>query len=563
MQAYHRKARQIWVFNVGDLKPLEIPMTFAMALAWNVDNIPSDGIQKFLGNLAERQFGQELSADVSSVWHGYDRLASLRKHEHIEPDTFSLLHYNEAEIILHRWKDLLDRADALHRRTTPEQKAASFQLILHPVKASYIYVALQIMRAKNQLYARQRRNSANKVAQTVLDLFDEDFDLSEEFHALLDGKWNHMLMQTHYGYEETWHAPSRDMISGLCYVQRRQNSNPIVGQMGVAIEGHEGVRPGRINEESERTHPSRRDLVPGVTLGLMSRYGPEKRWFEIFTRGTSHIHWSASAPYPWMKLSVTSGTLVPGEDDARVDISVDWSEVPESFDEETLIVIRSEEGDLEHVHLPITGRRVPNTFQNGFVEGCGYVSIPATGCDIKSPYIPLPDAGRLESGSVALQPSFPKEDETFFLTYPFYLFSEPSSPTLLLYFATTLDFSPEDILSYDLKFDDGEAMSHRLQKTSPESDKNAAELGWPAADDWFFAASDNVWVRKHEISGQDLKPGKHLLQIKLRHANMMLEKLVVDCGAVSDSYIGPPSSAEVKNGENNSKNVGEHGDNLG
>lgn len=43
---------------------------------------------------------------------------------------------------------------------------------------------------------------------------------------------------------------------------------------------------------------SRRDLIPELTLGAMSRYGSIKGWFDIFTRGTQTIHWKASA-HPW------------------------------------------------------------------------------------------------------------------------------------------------------------------------------------------------------------------------------------------------------------------------
>lgn len=88
---------------------------------------------------------------------------------------------------------------------------------------------------------------------------------------------SHHATASHLGFSETWHAPSRDMISGLCLVQAGQESNPIVGNIGVAVEGTEGVRPGVCNEESDRTHPSRRDLVPGVTLPVMEPYGPKSR----------------------------------------------------------------------------------------------------------------------------------------------------------------------------------------------------------------------------------------------------------------------------------------------
>ncbi|RGP73132.1 hypothetical protein FLONG3_6448 [Fusarium longipes] len=541
-QAYHHNARQIWVFNVGDLKPQELPISFALAMAWDVNSIKHDNLPGFFQQLAEREFGTDLAGEIGSIWHQHDRLLSLRKHEHIEPETFSILHYNEADSILYRWKVLLDRAVKIHDRVSEKQKAASFQLILHQTKASYIYNALRINQARNKLFARQRRNSANTIAQEVLDLFDADFDLSEEFHRLLDGKWNHILMQPHYGYEDTWHAPSRDMIGGLSFVQRRQNSNPIVGQMGIAIEGHEGVRVGRINEESERTHPSRRDLIPGLTLGPMSHYGPEFRWFDIFTRGVPTINWTASAPYPWVTLSQTAGVLVPGQDDVRVRVSVNWSQVPQDFREEVLIDVRSREGDFEQVHLPIDGRQVQHSF-HGFVEHGGCISIPATDCHIKNPYLKLPDAGRLETGSLTLAPGTKISDAIPFVEYPFYTFSEACKATLLLYFGTTLDLSSDDILTYNVQLDEGHSQTYTLQKRTPESEKNAADKGWASADGWFFAASDNVWVRKHELDIS--KTGAHKLSLRLNHANMLLEKVVVDMGGVQESYLGPPGIASV------------------
>jgi hypothetical protein len=535
-QAYHHNARQIWVFNVGDLKPQEIPISFAMALAWDINSIKQDTLPEFFREAAAREFGGDLADEVGSIWHRHDRLLALRKHEHIEPDTFSVLHHREADTVYGRWKELLDDAERTHARVSEAQKAASFQIILHPTKASYIYNKVRWSQALNKLYARQRRNSANTYAQIALDAFDQDFTLSEEYHNLLDGKWNHILMQPHYGYEDTWHAPSRDMIGGLCFVQKRQNSNPIVGQMGVAVEGHEGVRAGRINEESERTHPSRRDLVPGLTLRPMSRYGPEARYFDIFTRGVPKINWSASAPQPWIKLSQVSGILVPGEDDARVEISIDWNQVHDDFKEEVLIDVRSEEGDFEQVHLPIDGRRVPDSFK-GFVEQDGFVSIPATDCYLEASYMVLPDAGRLETGSLTLVPGTKSTESIPYISYPFYLFTETSKAILVLYFGTTLDLSSEDILRYDIRLDEGQSQSYALQKRTPESEKNAADKGWASADGWFFAASDNVWIREQALT---LGPGAHTLHVKLDHANMLLEKIVIDCGGVAKSYLGPP-----------------------
>ncbi|KAH9224014.1 hypothetical protein DL95DRAFT_517290 [Leptodontidium sp. 2 PMI_412] len=528
-EAHRRNAKQIWIFNVGDIKALETPLTFAMALAWDINSIPASNFSHFFNTMAEREFGTELSGEIGAASLEYDRLVSMRKHEHIEPTTFSLLHYNEAERVLNRWIALLKKAESIHDHSPEDKRASIFQLVLFPIKASYIFIALQIALGRNQLYARQRRNYANTLAKEVLDLFDADYSLAEEYHGLLDRKWNHIMMQTHYGFGDTWHAPSRDMISGLCYVQRRQNSNPIAGQMGVAVEGHEGVRPGRCNEESDRTHPSRRDLVPGLTLGAMTRYGPERRWFDVLTRGNITIHWTASVPCSWIKLSMTEGTLVPGEEDARVEIIIDWEQVPEDFDEEMLVDIRSAEGDFEQVHLPVLGRKCPQAFA-GFVEGDSYISIPASSGVVESPYRTLVEVGLSSSGSVALDPASDLGES--YLTYDIYVFSESSDAELVLYFNMTLDLDPSHLMKYDVVVD-GTRQTYQLL----EQPKIAGEL----PDGWAKAVQDCVWVKKHKL-GKEFGPGKHTVQLRLVHSNLLLEKLVVDLGGLKESYLGPPAS---------------------
>jgi hypothetical protein len=513
---------------------LEIPLTFAMALAWDIGSIKADNFTHFFATMAEREFGAELSTEIGAAMHEYDQLVSLRKHEHIETDTFSLLHYNEADHVLGRWKALLDAAEDIHKRAPETHRPSVFQLVLSPIKSSYIFIALQIALGRNQLYARQRRNFANTLAQQVLDLFEADFSNSEDYHALLNGKWNHIMTQPHYGFGDTWHAPSRDMISGLCYVQRRQNSNPIAGQMGVAVEGHEGVRPGRCNEESDRTHPSRRDLVPGLTLGSMTRYGPESRWFDVYTRGSPSIHWTATAPCSWIKLSTASGTLIPGQEDARVEITIEWGQVPADFNEKVLIDIRSTEGDFEQVHLPILGRQVPETF-SGFVEADGYISIPASSCNFAPSYRFLPEVGRSSTGSLALNPS--SGHALCHLTYDTYFFTKSPTFEVLLYFTMTLDIDPSDPMTYDILVDD-KLQTHRLVHES----KKDGEL----PEGWAEAVQDCVWVKKHMFLGDKFEPGTHTIQVKLKHSNLLLEKLVVDLGGVKESYLGPPPSFRAR-----------------
>ncbi|RAO73920.1 uncharacterized protein BHQ10_009932 [Talaromyces amestolkiae] len=536
---------QIWVFNVGDIKPLELPITFAMKMAWDIASIPMEDFESFFQSFSCLNFPPSISSQSAQLLYHIDRLLALRKHEHIEHDTFSILNYNEAENIWDAWEILAKQAEELYTGLQDHERAAFFELVLHPIKASSIYTRLRVSQAKNRLFGLQRRNTTNEVAQEVLDLFDADFDLSEEYHSLLGGKWNHMLRQPHYGYRETWHAPSRDMIDGICYVQTRQDSNPIVGHMGVAVEGEQGTRPGLTNEESDRTHPSRGDLIPGLTLPPLETFGQKTRYFEIFRRGTALFTWKVSLPHDWIKATPSSGTLDNDTNDARVYIEVDWNSAPPEFDEIVQLAISSSVGDYDHVHLPIIRRKILVESFTGFIESDGCISIPATRFSRPvegSQYQIIPFLGRTEYGVV--ERSHAKKNSTAaemgFLEYDFYVFSNRTEPPkLVLYFTTTLDTDTSDPLTYEVMVDKRSYGELRLMEDAPK-------IG-DLPPGWTQAVQDCVWTRTLDLH-ETVHSGEHVIRIRLCNQNLLLEKIVVDFGGVRESYLGPLPSTFVKDG---------------
>ncbi|KAL4945703.1 hypothetical protein BDV06DRAFT_230160 [Aspergillus oleicola] len=534
-KAYYTGADQIWVFNVGDIKPLEMPLTFVMALGWNNNMSYKHELDSFLMSFFERTLNlEEVQAKkCAELLLKYDQLVALRKHEHIETDAFSIVNYGEAEGILQQWKEIREQAEELQKWMPTDTAPAYFQLVFHPIKASYIYVALRIAQAKNQLYGRQRRNTTNALAQEVLRLFDEDFDLSEEYHSLLDGKWNHIMRQPHYGYTDTWHAPYRDMVSGLSYVQTRQNSNPIVGWIGVAVEGHAGVRPGLTNEESDRTHPSRRDLIPSITVPPLERYGPQTRSFEIYCRGSKAVPWMISSPYPWLRVTPSSGTIRPKGNDCLVKLSVEWNSITRDFnEEEVLLDLHSTLGDFEQIHMSVRNRNPPKE-SRGFVEADGHISINATSYQgrLRSFYRHLPYLGRTGTGAITSS----LDDAPFhsrYLEYPFITFTPTPSATLILFFTFTLDIDLDNPMIYNVQLDDDPVENHRL--IPPPLSPGKLPEGWSES------VMDCVWKREHDINLSN--PGQHELRIRLACQNLILEKIVLDLGGLGESYLGPPES---------------------
>ncbi|PCG90667.1 Hypothetical protein PENO1_098070 [Penicillium occitanis (nom. inval.)] len=544
--AYDGGASQLWMINVGDIKPLEVPLTFAMSLAWNIDSYNHTTIPDFLQDFSQHAFGAERAPEIGKLLLDHDRLIALRRHEHIDSTTFSLLNYREAELIMEQYHNLERRATTLNEAIPQSSKAAFFQLVLYPIKSSRIFLDLHTTLSKNQMYARQRRNTANKLAYRVLDLFESDWSLAEEYHnsPLFGDKWNHIMKQPHYGFSAPelgdYHTPSRDMISGLCFVQRRQNSSPIAGQMGVVVEGHEGVLPGLVNEECCLMQPSRGGRVMGVTLPILCPYGTQGRWFEVYAQGAQRVEWSVTAPETWVRFSKVSGVLAPGEVECeRVEATIDWSAVPRGFEGVVHIDVRSQAGYFEQVHLPIANMRPPDNF-SGFVESDGCIAIGAGAVPLSDQQTPfyqhLPYLGRTASGGVSLLAAPLEDMEVPYLEYPVYLFSSVTEVTIHLTFTMVLDTHPHDPLAYDIHFD-GNLSQSGLRLIEPAESQGDLPQGWPSA------VQDGVWTRQHTFAVTGAGP--HMVKYRPLKRGLILEKVTIDAGGLRESYLGPPASTYV------------------
>lgn len=199
--AYERDARQIWVVNVGDVKPLEIPISHYFDLAYDISLWDQNSVPSYLESWASREFGSAVAHETAMLMNNYSLATGRRKFELVEPGTFSLINYNEADRILEEWKCMQAAAEAIMADLPAETQPAFFETVYYAVTAGYVFNDIMIHAAKNNLYARQGRNSADLVAQHVHDQFEHDRKLTEQYNGLLDGKWNHMMDQTHLGYE--------------------------------------------------------------------------------------------------------------------------------------------------------------------------------------------------------------------------------------------------------------------------------------------------------------------------------------------------------------------------
>lgn len=228
--AYEHNARQIWIVNVGDLKPMELPTSFFLEYAWNVNRWNEDNLSEYYTKWATAQFGDTYAKEIAGMLATYAQYASRRKPELLNAKSYSILNYNEANRVTEDWDNLLEEAEVLFKKIPMEQRDAFFQLVLHPVKAYGTLQNMYTALAWNEYYAKQNDVRANKFARHAERFYIKDSLTGVAYHQLNNGKWNHMMSQKHIGYT-SWQEPRVQKMPEVKYVQdsiASASSSPIL-----------------------------------------------------------------------------------------------------------------------------------------------------------------------------------------------------------------------------------------------------------------------------------------------------------------------------------------------
>ncbi len=232
-------ADRIWMVNVGDLKPMEFPTEFFLSLAWDPGRWPKEKIGEFGRLWATREFGPKYASEISDIVSKYAKYNSRRKPELLEPSTYSLVNYREADRIAEEFQAIATEAEGIYIKLPDETKNAFYELVLYPTKASAVLNQLYITAAKNQLYASQGRVRTNELANEAESLFAMDAEMSHFYnHTLAAGKWEHMMDQTHIGYA-SWNEPPVNVMPRVTRIKL-----PEAASMGVSVEGSTLAWPG-------------------------------------------------------------------------------------------------------------------------------------------------------------------------------------------------------------------------------------------------------------------------------------------------------------------------------
>jgi hypothetical protein len=513
--ALHYGADRIWIVNVGDLKPMEFPTDFFLSFARDPERWPKEKLGEFTRLWAEREFGAEHAAEIAELVATYLKYAGRRKPELLDPQTFSLTNYREAERVEADFDSLIARAEKVQAALPAAARDAFFELVLHPAKAYGQVAELYIAAGRNELHAAQGRASANDDAARVKELFQADIDLSNTYnHTLLNGKWDHMMDQTHIGYTY-WQEPPRNTMPAV-----KEIAVPDAGAMGVAIEGSASAWPGGMDD---------------AVLPAFDVFNRQRRYIDVFNKGKAEFDFTAAASAPWIVLSASKGTV---EKEQRVWVSVDWSKAPAGASDGSVRIAGPGGADIAVKLTAANPREITPAALRGFVESEGVVSIEAEHYSKSNDaggarWEKIDDFGRtLSAMSVFPVDSASKEAGAASpsLEYRMYLFHAGKAEVNAI-LGPTQNFVPGRGLRFAMAFDGQppqiiDTLEHNTQR------------------DWEETVKDSVRYVKSSFTLA--QPGYHTLKIWMVDPGIVLEKLVVDLGGMKPSYLGPPESYRVK-----------------
>ncbi|MBL7740804.1 MAG: glycosyl hydrolase 115 family protein [Chitinophagaceae bacterium] len=223
--AWEYNARQIWIVNVGDIKPMEFPIAFFLDYAWNPTKIGPADLQKYTEQWAAAQFGSKHAKEIAEILSQYTKYNGRRKPELLDANTYSF-NYNEWSKVVSDYNYLLKKAERINDLLPSEHRDAYFQLVLHPVKACANLNEMYYNVALNKEAYKNKYAAANEYADKVKQLYSNDSLITLQYHQLNSGKWNHMMSQTHIGYTY-WQQPPRQRMPSIKYVPADSIITPV------------------------------------------------------------------------------------------------------------------------------------------------------------------------------------------------------------------------------------------------------------------------------------------------------------------------------------------------
>lgn len=230
--AYENGIDRLWILNVGDLKPMEYPISQFMDMAWNPHKYSVNNITRHTRNWCAQQFGESQADEAARILNLICKYNGRCTPEMLDKNTYSLEN-GEWQEVVNQYLQL--EADALRQyNSLPAAYHDAYrQIILFPIELMSNLHQMYFAQAQNHALYKQNNPKANIWADECERLFKRDSLICDVYnHKMSGGKWNGMMTQKHIGYKSWNDAFEKDTCPELFRVTSKN---------GVIISENSGV----------------------------------------------------------------------------------------------------------------------------------------------------------------------------------------------------------------------------------------------------------------------------------------------------------------------------------
>lgn len=230
--AYENGIDRLWILNVGDLKPMEYPISQFMDMAWNPHKYSVNNVTRHTRDWCAQQFGESQADEAARILNLVCKYNGRCTPEMLDKNTYSLENGEWLEVV-NQYLQL--EADALRQyNSLPAAYHDAYrQIILFPIELMSNLHQMYFAQAQNHALYKQNNPKANIWADECERLFKRDSLICDVYnHKMSGGKWNGMMTQKHIGYKSWNDAFEKDTCPELFRVTSKD---------GVIISENNGV----------------------------------------------------------------------------------------------------------------------------------------------------------------------------------------------------------------------------------------------------------------------------------------------------------------------------------
>lgn len=308
MKAYNLNNRNIWILNVGDIKPIEYSTQLFLDMAYNAETFQTpSAINNHQEAFYSTIFGNQAGKTISQIKDTYYQLAFERKPEFMgwsqtEPTTpiyntaYNTLSYgDEVSKRLLAYQNIEDQAKHIETQLPENLKSAFVQLVSYPVEAASNMNKKFLYRQKAVTYAKQGRKSATFYKKLSEDAYNNIISLTEKYNNLSDGKWQGMM----------------DM---------KPRRLPVFDNPDIEINEINTLESIDIAVEDSITTAQGSFKLPAFYVG-----DDASHFIDVFLKKDIPSTWQISNLPNWIHATKTSGTLNPPDAlEQRIHVAIDW-----------------------------------------------------------------------------------------------------------------------------------------------------------------------------------------------------------------------------------------------